>query len=60
MGNKLIIFQNTYVRSYNCQIAEIDISNLETANGLIKIPIDKPANKEIPVSLDYLKPQKSY
>ena len=29
------------------------------ANGLAKIPVDKPANKKIPTPFDYPEPQKT-
>ena len=58
-GNGPVTFRNTYVRPYNRQIKETDISHLETANGLAKIPVDKPASKEIAMPLDYPQPQKS-
>ena len=58
MRNELVIFQNIHVRLYICQTKEIDINHPGMANGLAKIPVDKPANEEIPMPLDYLKPQR--
>lgn len=57
-GNRPVIFRNTYVKLYNHQTKESDISYLETANGLVKILVDKPANKEIPMLFDYPKLQR--
>lgn len=54
--NELVIFQCIYVRPYNHYIKKNNISHLRMANGLAKIPIDKPANKEIYTSLDYSEP----
>ena len=59
-GNKPVTFRNTHVRLYNCQTEETDISHAETANGLAEIPIDKPANEEIPMPLNYLESQKPH
>lgn len=56
MGNGLVTFQNTHIRLYNCQTKEININYLETVNSLAEILLDKPANEEISIPLDYLKP----
>lgn len=49
-----------YVRPYNRQTEETDISHPETRNGLAEISVDKLANKEIFIPFDYLEPQRSY
>ena len=58
MENGLVNFRNMQVRPYNHQTKENDISYLETANSLMAIPVNKPANKEIPTLLDYPEPQR--
>ena len=57
-GNEPVTFRNTYVKPYNCQTEETNISHLETANGLVEILVDKLANEEIPMPLDYLEFQR--
>ena len=59
-GNGPIIFRNTHVRPNNCPTKETNISDPEMANGLVEIPVDKSDNKEIPMLLDYPKPQRPY
>lgn len=46
------------MKLYYSHIEDIDISYLETTNGLAKNLIDKPANEEILIPLDYLEPKK--
>ena len=47
-----------YIKPYNYQTKENNISYPEIANILVKIFVDKPANEEIPTPLHYLEPQK--
>lgn len=54
--NRPVNFRNMHVRPYNCQTEETDNSYLETANILVEIPVDKPVNEEIPMSINYLEP----
>ena len=58
MRNDLVIFRNTYVKPYYCHTEDINISYPEITNDLAKNPINKPANEEIPILLDYLEPKK--
>lgn len=58
--NKLVTFQNIYVKPYNYQTKKTDISHSKTANSLIEILLDKPINEKILTLFNYLKPQKLY
>lgn len=59
IGNGLASFWNTHMKPYHCHIEDTDINFSETTNDLEENPIDKPTNAKIPMSLDYLEPEKS-
>lgn len=60
MGNKLLTFQNSNIRPYNCLIKEIDMIYLELTNNLAEIFVDKLVNKKILLLFNYFMSQKSY
>lgn len=63
MENILVIFWSTYIKLYNYNIKEINISYIEKENSLVKKLatnkiIKKYISKEILVLFNYLKIQK--
>lgn len=47
-----------HIKLYYCYIKDTSINYPKITNNLVESSINKPANKEIPILLNYLKPKK--
>ena len=59
MENCLVTFQNMFIKLCYYYLDDTDISYLEITNDLVKNPVNKFTNEEIPMPDDYLEPKKS-